>query len=52
MGDFPGGPVVKTPLPLQEAQVPYLVGQTKILHAAEKKKNLVSEICVRLFKKF
>ena len=37
VGDFPGGPVVKTALPLQGAQVQYLVGEprslTKIPHA-------------------
>ena len=31
--DFPHGPVVKTVLPLQQAQVQSLVGGTKIPHA-------------------
>ena len=31
--DFPGGPVVKTPLTVEGAQVRFLVGGTKILYA-------------------
>lgn len=45
-GDFPGHPVVKTTLPLQEAQVLFLVGELKILHdlqCRKKKKKKVKK---------
>ena len=40
-GDFPGGAVVETVLPLQEAQVRSLVGELRshMLHGTDKKKR-------------
>ena len=35
-GDFPGGPAVKTALPLQGARVQALLGELKIQHALPK----------------
>ena len=37
--DFPGGPGVKTVLPLQEALVQSLLGETNVLNAVRSKKR-------------
>ena len=43
--DFPGGPVVKTELPMQEAQVRFLLRElrTHMLNGMAKKKKKVPE---------
>ena len=44
--DFPGGPGVKTVLPLQEALVQSLLGETKVLNAirSKKRKNMYGNV--------